>query len=139
MIELLAIGVLIAVGSVLMSGAAIPAHEWNARQSAADAAGRYIYKARAFALRSSRNSWLVRDGSVLTVYVDSAGIPTRVGSSLDVRERYGVNLSATRDTLEFDPRGFVRSGAPVFVLTSRRGSDTVCVPGATDPEAGRCR
>jgi hypothetical protein len=137
--ELLTIGVLIAVGSLLMKGALVPAQEWNSRQSAVDAAGRYIYKTRAFALRSSRNTWLVRDGNVLTVYIDSAGTPTAVGNSLDLRARYGVNLSATQDTLAFDPRGFVRSSAPVFVLSNKRGRDTVCVPGAREPERARCR
>lgn len=138
-IELATIGILIAVGSVLMTGAIMPAHEWNSRQSAVDAAGRYIYKARALALRSSRNTWLVRDGSVLTVYIDSAGKEIAVGNPLDLRAEYAVNLSATQDTLAFDPRGFVPASAPVFVLTSKRGRDTVCVPGARDPEAARCR
>ena len=138
-LELITIAVLVAVGSLFMTRALLPAQEWRSRQGAIDDTGRYIYKARAIALRSSRNTWLVRDGNVLTVFIDSAGTPTRVGSSIDLRDRYGVNLDATRDTVAFDPRGFVRSSAPIFVLRSKHTKDIVCVPGTRDPYGSSCR
>lgn len=139
-LELLTIAVLIAIGSVFMTRALLPAQEWRSRQSAIDDTGRYIYKTRAIALRSSRNTWLVRDGNVLTIYIDSAGTRAPIGNSLDLRDRYGVNLDATRDTLAFDPRGFVRSSAaPIFVLSSKHAKDIVCVPGARDLDGSSCR
>jgi hypothetical protein len=135
----LTIGVLVAVSSLLMTGALLPAHGWNSRQAAVDEIGRFIYRARAVALRSGRNASLVRDGSTLTVYGDSGGTSIPVGRSIDLRTGYGVNLWATQDTLTFDPRGFVRSTAPVFVVTSKQAADTVCVPTSRDPDGTRCR
>lgn len=138
-LELLTIAILIAIGSLFMTRALLPAQEWRSRQAAIDDTGRYIYKTRAIALRSARNTWLVRDGSVLTVYIDSAGTATPIGKSIDLREQYGVSLDATRDTLAFDPRGFVRSPAPIFVVSSKHAKDVVCVPGARDVDPSDCR
>ena len=137
-VEQLTIAVLVAVGSLLMTGALLPARGWSSRQGAVDEVGRFIYRARAVALRSARTASLVRSGSVLTVYVDSAGksIPVR---SVDLHAGYAVNLWATKDTLTFDPRGFVRSTAPVFVITGKQTADTICVPTSHDPYGTACR
>ena len=137
-IERLALGVLIAVGGLLMTGALLPAHGWGSRQAAVDEVGRFIYRARAVALHSARTAWLVRSGSTLTVYADSGGTSIAV-RSIDLQAGYGVNLWATKDTLTFDPRGFVRSTAPVFVITSKQTADTICVPTSHDPYGTACR
>lgn len=137
LIDGLTLVVIIAVLCMMSGRPLLSAHEWNSRQSAIDATDRYLFRARAAALRASRNSWFIRDGNVVEVLLDSAGTAVRVAPPIDLGRRYGVAISMQSDTVAFDPRGFIRAGESAFVISNARGADTVCI-GAGNAAAATC-
>src|SRR5439155_792367 len=90
----------------------------SSRRSGSREVTAYLFRARAIAIQQSRTAWLVRSGNVLKIMVDSSGTPVRLGTSIDLSQRYGATLSASpKDAVQFDPRGFV---ANVTFLSSHR-------------------
>jgi hypothetical protein len=76
---------------------------------------------------------LVRSGDALKIIVDSSGTKVQVGTIIDMNARYGATLTATpKDSIEFDPRGFVvlpASTPKLIVAQTGGGVDTLCVSG----------
>jgi hypothetical protein len=75
---------------------------------------------------------VVRGGNTLKVVVDSAGTKVQVGTIIDMNARYTATLSATpKDSIEFDPRGFVvlPASTPKIIVTRGSVADTLCVTG----------
>lgn len=107
LMELLVVIVLIGV----MAGLAMPRigtaiTEQNVR-SARNAVVMMHAKARSTAIQRSRrtvlwfdgNKVIIRSQDPMTLDVDTVGVPD------DLREKYGVTLLSSRDSLVFDPRG----------------------------------
>ena len=106
---------------------------WKAssRRAAAREATAYLFRARAASVQRSRPTMFVRAGNTVKILTDSAGAIVPYGRPLDLGTRHSVTLTATRDTVAFDPRGFspVMTPAPLLVVSNASGADTVCVTG----------
>jgi prepilin-type N-terminal cleavage/methylation domain-containing protein len=93
----------------------------------------YLFRARTIGIQQSRRAWLVRSGDALKIIVDSSGTKVQVGTIIDMNARYGATLTATpKDSIEFDPRGFVvlpASTPKLIVAQTGGGVDTLCVSG----------
>src|SRR5438445_7818574 len=104
----------------------------SSRRSASREVTAYLFRARTIAIQQSRTAWLVRSGNVLKILVDSSGTPVQLRTQIDMSQRYGATLGASpKDTIQFDPRGFVANVAQTPKLTVQIGAatDTLCVTG----------
>ncbi len=104
----------------------------SSRRSGSREVTAYLFRARAIAIQQSRTAWLVRSGNVLKIMVDSSGTPVRLGTSIDLSQRYGATLSASpKDTIQFDTRGFVANvtQTPKLIVKIGAVADTLCVTG----------
>ena len=124
------------------------AYAGNNRSSATRVVASTFFQARAVAIQRSMRSTLVRNGSTILIFGDSASAATRVqvGKTVDLAARYGVTLTSntspavTRDSVFFDPRGVV-SGAVTnwkVIVTKGTKADTVCVSGLGNTLARGC-
>jgi len=104
----------------------------SSRRSGSREVTAYLVLARTIALQESRRAWLVRSGDVLKILVDSSGTPVQLRTSIDVAQRYGATLTASpKDTIQFDPRGFVANvtQTPKLIVKIGAVADTLCVTG----------
>ncbi len=104
----------------------------SSRRSGSREVTAYLFRTRAIAIQQSRTAWLVRSGNVLKIMVDSSGTPVRLGTSIDLSQRYGATLSASpKDTIQFDTRGFVANvtQTPKLIVKIGAAADTLCVTG----------
>ena len=113
------------------------AYAGNSRSSATRVVGSSLFQARALAIQRSMRSTLVRDGSQIMIFGDSATSRQQLGQTLDVGLRYGVTLTSNvspavaRDSVFFDPRGVLTGSITNYkiIVTRNSKSDTVCVTG----------
>jgi len=111
------------------------------RRTASRDATAYLYRARSIAIQQSRAASVVRSANVLKIMVDSSGTPVQLGTQLDFSQRYGATLGASpRDTIQFDPRGFVVNvtQTPKLIVAFGGRTDTVCVTGLGKITARSC-
>jgi len=104
----------------------------SSRRSGSREVTAYLFRARAIAIQQSRTAWLVRSGNVLKIMVDSSGTPVRLGTTIDLSQRYGATLTASpKDTIQFDTRGFVANvtQTPKLIVKIGAAADTLCVTG----------
>jgi len=104
----------------------------SSRRSGSREVTAYLFRTRDIAIQQSRTAWLVRSGNVLKIMVDSSGTPVRLGTSIDLSQRYGATLSASpKDTIQFDTRGFVANvtQTPKLIVKIGAVADTLCVTG----------
>jgi hypothetical protein len=104
----------------------------SSRRAATREVTSYMFRARTIGIQQSRRAWVVRGGNTLKVVVDSAGTKVQVGTIIDMNARYTATLSATpKDSIEFDPRGFVvlPASTPKIIVTRGSVADTLCVTG----------
>lgn len=89
----------------------------------------YMAQARAVAVQRGREARFVRAGNVIKVTVDSSGTQVIVAAAYDLYREHGVTLSASRDSIQFDPRGFAigLSSTEQVHLTRAGLRDSVCV------------
>jgi prepilin-type N-terminal cleavage/methylation domain-containing protein len=119
--------VVIVIGA--LAGLALPRYRAAADRFSARAAAQDAGSLFSFARRSA-----ITRRSVVGVIIDTLGgtITVRVGSNelarQDFRERYGVRLSATRDSMSYDPRGMGYGAANLTIVLRRgRGAETLSV------------
>lgn len=113
------------------------AYAGNNRSSATRVVGATLFQARALAIQRSMRSTLVRSGSTILIFGDSATTRVQLGMTVDVNQRYGVTLtsnvspSVTRDSVFFDPRGLLTGSTTNYkvIVTKGTKADTVCVSG----------
>src|SRR5881392_132148 len=129
MIVLVIAGLLYSIAARPIRGAFVAA----SRRAATREVTSYLFRARAIGVQQSRRAWVVRNGNTLKVIVDSAGTKVQIGTIIDMNARYGATLSATpKDSIEFDPRGFVvvpASTPKIIIAQTGGGVDTLCVTG----------
>ena len=104
----------------------------SSRRSGSREVTAYLFRARAIAIQQSRTAWLGRSGNVLKIMVDSSGTPVRLGTTIDLSQRYGATLTASpKDTIQFDTRGFVANvtQTPKLIVKIGAAADTLCVTG----------
>jgi prepilin-type N-terminal cleavage/methylation domain-containing protein len=89
----------------------------------------YLMQARAVALQRGREARFVRNGNTISVTVDSSGTQVVYARPHDLQLEAGVALSATRDEIAFDPRGFAMGTSAMERVRLTRGTlvDSVCV------------
>ncbi len=136
MIEMLIVMAVIGVMAAIITKTLSSTFSANARRSARREATSYVYRAQAIAVQQSRPSWLIRNGNVLKIMVDSLGVKVQIGALLDLNKAFGATLTASpKDTIPFDPRGFViLNGTPpplryIIKTGTSTAADTVCVTG----------
>jgi prepilin-type N-terminal cleavage/methylation domain-containing protein len=112
----------------------------SSRKAAAREVASYLIRARAAAVQRSRQSWFVRSGNTIKVVTDSAGIKVAYGLPLNMSQRHGVTLTASKDSISFDPRGFTTfvSPAPRIIVTAGAAADTICVTGLGTISTRKC-
>ena len=123
--------VLVVIGTVMMLTAPRLGRmrENAAMRSARSQTVAYLARARAVALQRGREARFVRNGDQISVTVDSSGTQVNVARPMDLRVAFGVSLSATRDQISYDPRGFAFGNASLEKVQLTRGTlrDSVCV------------
>jgi prepilin-type N-terminal cleavage/methylation domain-containing protein len=128
MIVLIMMGLIYAMAVKPVRGAFVGA----SRRAATREVTSYLFRARTIGIQQSRRTWLVRSGNVLKIVVDSAGTKVQVGTTIDMFSRYSVTITALpKDSIEFDPRGFVviPGSTPKLIITRSPSADTLCVTG----------
>ncbi|HEX5437278.1 MAG TPA: GspH/FimT family pseudopilin [Gemmatimonadaceae bacterium] len=131
LIELLIVIVIMGiVGTIALPKLSSSSTKLSARAAQHEIAA-YLARARAAAIASGRNAAFVRSGDQIAVLVDDGSGGT---TSLGVRElgsEHGVTLSASQDTIRFDPRGIAAglSGSVPIIVEKGDVRDTVCVVG----------
>lgn len=89
-------------------------------------------RARAVSIEQGRLGYLVRNGNRLAVLVriapTGAAWADTVGVVENLNTRYGVTVTATDDTIRFDPRGFGLNGTTESIAVNRGAiGDTVFI------------
>ena len=89
----------------------------------------YLTQARAAALQRGREARFIRSGNLLKVTIDSSGTQVLLVPSHNLLSERNVSLSASRDTIRFDPRGFAigTSAIEKFIVVRDGMRDSVCV------------
>ena len=132
LIEVIIVFVVVGVLTTMIVSAVRGSWVASSRHSAIRDVTAYLFRGRAVAVQQSRTAWVVRSSNVLKLLVDSSGTPVQLGTQLDFAARYGATLAASpKDTVQFDPRGFVANVtlAPKFIVALGGRTDTVCVTG----------
>jgi type II secretory pathway pseudopilin PulG len=125
------VGILVAITGRSVSGAFAA----TARRSASREVTSYLYRTRTIAIQQSRYAWLVRNVNVLKILVDSSGTKVQLGTPIDLLARYTATLTVApvgvKDTVQFDPRGFIVNIAttPKLIITRSGKADTLCITG----------
>lgn len=132
MLELLIVFVTLAILTSIMVRGVRGTWLASSRRSATRDATAYLVRARTVAIQQSRRSWLVRNGNVLKILVDSSGTAVQLGTTVDFSQKYSATLAASpSDTIAFDPRGFAANLTlnPKLIMTLNSAADTICVTG----------
>lgn len=103
----------------------------NVYQSRVAVSGLYA-RARAASIEQGRMGYLAISGNRVTVLLRiapaGAAWADTVGVVEDLNARYGVTVTASDDTIRFDPRGFGLNGVTESIAVSRDGiADTVFI------------
>jgi hypothetical protein len=124
-VELVVVVIVIAA----VAGIALPrfraaADRFAARSAIAEAGSLFTY-ARRQAITRRTLVGVVIDTTSGSIIVRAAGVELgRAG----LRERYGVGVSATRDSMAYDPRGLGYGAAKLTIVARRgRGAETLSV------------
>lgn len=128
MIVMVIAGLVYAIAARPIRGSFVAA----SRRAASREVTSYLFRARAIGVQQSRRAWVVRNGNTLKIIVDSSGTKVQIGTVIDMYDRYGATLTATpKDSIEFDPRGFVvlPASTPKLIITRSPAADTLCVTG----------
>jgi prepilin-type N-terminal cleavage/methylation domain-containing protein len=117
----------------VVTGLSIPRLQ-SVNSSAAVRSGRmmaaaYLSQARALAVQRGRETRFVRNGNAMSVTVDSSGTQVTYLRSKNLNTVNGLTLSATRDVIAFDARGYaIGLGVTERFTMVRDGMrDSVCV------------
>lgn len=91
----------------------------------------YLAVTRSAAIQRGRMARFVITGNTIKVLVDSAATQATFAKVIDLGADQRVSISATRDTIPFDPRGLASgfSGTARIVVSRAAARDSVCVIG----------
>ena len=130
-LELIVVMVISGVMAAVATKPIVRTWQESSRQAAGREAAVLVYRARAAAVQRSRTTWFVRSGATIKILTDSAGTVVPYGRPINLYDRHGVAVAATRDTITFDPRGFSRivTPAPRLIVSNAAGADTLCISG----------
>jgi prepilin-type N-terminal cleavage/methylation domain-containing protein len=88
----------------------------------------YLSVTRAAAIRRGRPAKFWRSNNKIWVTVDEAGTQTVIRDTVYLDNKYRATLTASVDTVRYDPRGYTRySTNQTFVVSSAGIIDTVCI------------
>jgi prepilin-type N-terminal cleavage/methylation domain-containing protein len=140
MIELIIVMAIIGILGAVFWRPMKETFDQSSRKAAAREVASYLIRARAAAVQRSRQSWFVRSGNTIKVVTDSSGIKVAYGLPLNMSERHGVTLTASKDSISFDPRGFTTlvTPAPKIIVKAGAFADTICVTGLGTISTRKC-
>ena len=97
-------------------------------RSANQTIGALLAQGRATAIRTGRQVRLIRSANLVTL-TTTDGVNPVIISQQDLGSQYGVTVSATKDTIAYDPRGLLAGNSATlkFVVTDGITRDSVCV------------
>lgn len=127
LIVIVVLGVMATVGVPRVRGALLKQNVRSARVAAVS----QVVKARSVAVqRGCRGVVHLRDTGAIWVTAcrtTGAGVDT-LGSVDNLRDRYGVTLSSTRDSVQFDPRGLsVGNQSASIVVANAVATETISI------------
>ena len=127
LIVIVVLGVMATVGIPRVRGALLKQNVRSARVAAVS----QVVKARSVAVqRGCRGVVHLRDTGAIWVtacQTTGAGVDT-LGSVDNLRDRYGVTLSSTRDSVQFDPRGLsVGNQSASIVVANAVATETISI------------
>jgi prepilin-type N-terminal cleavage/methylation domain-containing protein len=128
MIVIVVGGLLFLIGLPRLRDAVVRNNVYQARVAVS---GLYA-RARAVSIEQGRLGYLAKNGNQLTVLVrispTGANWADTVGVVENLNTRYGVTVTATTDTIRFDPRGFGLNANAESIAVARDGiADTVFI------------
>ena len=112
----------------------------SSRKAATREVAAYLIRARAGAVQRSRQTWFVRSTNTIKVVTDSMGVKVVYGQPLNMSQRHGVTITATKDSISFDPRGFTTliTPSPKIIITKAAKADTICITGLGTISTRKC-
>ena len=112
----------------------------SSRKAATREVASYLMRARAGAVQRSRQTWFVRSTNTIKVVTDSSGVKVVYGQPLNMSQRHGVTITATKDSISFDPRGFTTlvTPSPKIIITKGAVADTICITGLGTISTRKC-
>ena len=127
LIVIVVLGVMATMGVPRVRGALLKQNVRSARVAAVS----QVVKARSVAVqRGCRGVVHLRDTGAIWVtacQTTGAGVDT-LGSVDNLRDRYGVTLSSTRDSVQFDPRGLsVGNQSASIVVANAVATETISI------------
>jgi len=133
-ITILELIIVMAISGILVTMFWKPVNETfneSKRRTATRELAVYVARARAASVQRSRQTWFVRSGNIIKIVTDSSGVKVPYGAPLDLATRHGVALTASKDSISFDARGFSTLTVPTprFIITGGGAADTVCITG----------
>ena len=97
-------------------------------RSANQTIGAMLAQGRATAIRTGRTVLFVRSANLVSLLTTDGTTPVTIAQQ-DLGSQFGVTVSATKDTVSYDPRGLVAGNSMTlkFVVTDGITRDSVCV------------
>jgi Tfp pilus assembly protein FimT len=144
LVEMLIVFVLIGIITAISLPKLANSTDVLAVRSARQEIASYISQARAVSIQTGRVARFVRNGNVIQLMVTSTTGVTTLFASQNLGSGNGVTLAASpSDTISFDPRGVLLSGASTSspkIRVSRNGvQDSVCVVGWGKVSISQCQ
>ena len=96
--------------------------------SAKQELGSLLAQGRATAIQTDQTVLVVRSGNMMSL-IGINGTGSTIISQQDLRSQFGVDVSASRDTVTYDSRGMVTGNSATlkFVVSNGSTRDSVCL------------
>jgi prepilin-type N-terminal cleavage/methylation domain-containing protein len=96
--------------------------------SAKQELGSMLAQGRATAIQTDQTVLVVRAGNVVSL-IGVSGTGSTIISQQDLKSQFGVDVSASRDTVTYDSRGMVTGNSATlkFVVNNSTTRDSVCL------------
>lgn len=118
------IGIMLAIAAPRLS---LTSRAIKVQSAAVDLSAR-LTMARQSAISRGAESMLHHSANKVWVTVNYNGVQTLLKDTLFLRDRYGVSVAASMDTIRYNSRGFAKLGASQTFRISKDGdARTVCV------------
>lgn len=136
LIVMIIAGIVLAIAAPRLGTASSRSDVRSAKQEVAA----YLSHARAAAIQQGREARFVVDGNNIRVIVDNGDGTWALAADHNVGAETGATLSATRDSVRFDPRGLAIGNNPIATIVATKNDfrDSVCVIGLGRIDTDRC-
>ena len=129
LIEMLLVILIVSLTLLMMRPRASQAVSKLSVQSAMQDVGSSLRRARTSAIQRGKTTRFVRHGDTIKILIDSSNISVSLTPPINLLRQYKVTLTASRDTITYDPRGLAVGLTTFhkFYFTRGTNKDSVCV------------